>query len=771
MRGSGGETFDVAGHILFRAARIRAQRDASVFGQEGYRIRGRACMTSRSIRSRSNARPRELPTFYYHTHFLELLDFVSRHYQHVLNEDHAELIRTFKGLDPDAQRLYVRLANRKGRIFAINRLRYPEIGPLCGPLEQLRLVGWVGSPGAELFEDVLSFLTRDEIYRCVAIEFGGVARSMKKGQLVEFALANCVPEQFMRSVSLDRLLVQQRTEWVQFMLFLYFGECRESLSRFTLRDMGMVRTHSFTDAYQPRFADREEAAQAFYFASRLKQYEHGTQRDRQNVIASIADWPEPASEAAADLRDRLALATGRDLERAGQIDAALATYRRADSSECDERIIRLLLASGQRDAARAQIEACLDSPRNDGEWMFANDLYQRKFGRKRTTPLTDVLRAAETVDVDEAHSGSPERAAILHFARMGHAAFRAENTLWRTLFGLLFWDELFDSNSAALHSPFEAMPASLKDGTFYACFTDAIERKLARLADVEQTKRRVLKTSTRHFGTSNGIFRWRRAMLETVFALLDSAEHNALATMLGHMCRQYMQSRDGFPDLLVVENGRARFVEIKAEGDQLRRNQLVRLQQMRDAGFVADVLRLRWILDPLQTYVVVDVETTGGSGDQHRITEVAAVKLRDGVVIDRYQTLLNPQRLIPPKITRLTGISNAMVSGAPVFADIADEFSRFMGDAIFVAHNVSFDYGFISREYARIGRRFRHAKLCTCASMRKLYPGHGSYSLAALCQRFDIELKRHHRAMCDAEAAAELLLLVNEKRAEALSGN
>ena len=93
-----------------------------------------------------------------------------------------------------------------------------------------------------------------------------------------------------------------------------------------------------------------------------------------------------------------------------------------------------------------------------------------------------------------------------------------------------------------------------------------------------------------------------------------------------------------------------------------------------------------------------------------------------------------------------------------------------MEDAIFVAHNVEFDYGFISREFARLGRGFRHAKLCTCSSMRKLYPGHRSYSLASLCQQYDIPLRQHHRALCDAEAAADLLLLINEKRQAAIEG-
>ena len=89
-----------------------------------------------------------------------------------------------------------------------------------------------------------------------------------------------------------------------------------------------------------------------------------------------------------------------------------------------------------------------------------------------------------------------------------------------------------------------------------------------------------------------------------------------------------------------------------------------------------------------------------------------------------------------------------------------------MDGAIFAAHNVNFDYGFISMEYERLGQYFQFPKICTCASMRRFYPGHKSYGLKNLCAAYDIALTSHHRALCDAKAAAELLLLVNAKRME-----
>ena len=115
-------------------------------------------------------------------------------------------------------------------------------------------------------------------------------------------------------------------------------------------------------------------------------------------------------------------------------------------------------------------------------------------------------------------------------------------------------------------------------------------------------------------------------------------------------------------------------------------------------------------------------------------------------------------------VTRLTGINSTIVQGAPVFAEIAESFIQFMGDGIFVAHSVNFDYGFLSYEYERLERRFRFPKLCTCAGMRRRYPGHQSYGLGSLCEVYGIELKEHHRALCDARAAAQLLNLINQQR-------
>ncbi len=709
---------------------------------------------------------RALPTFYYHAHFLEMLDFVAEQYAHALLTEHVDFVERFRELPKPAQCLYVRLVNRKGRVFSVRKLSYPELGDTSALLAALYAAGWVGAPCAEDFEDILRFLTRDRICAVVSELITGVPKSIKKAELIAFARQNCDPGTFVQRVGSNGLFVQRRASEVEYLLFLYFGRVQQGLSQFTMRDLGLVRTQSFREAYEPRYAEREEALEQFYYATRLDRLTRSGDSGAERLTDEADEWPVPSYPGSAVLRDRLAHALGRLREKRGEPFAALRLYQKGESPECTERVIRLLLADGQRDEARRFLERCIDAPRGDEEYLFARDLYARKFGRKRTSSLTDALRNAETIEIDEALSGAPERAAAAYFEARGASAFRVENALWRTLFGLLFWDLLFESDDTSLHSPFEFLPRDLADGRFSEGRETRIAERLALLDEPSRAKRVLLKTGTRAYGTVNGVFRWRRSVLDAVFALVDAADGAAIRQVLRRLCDDYRVSRHGYPDLMLVDGEGIRFVEVKTAGDQLRRNQLLRIEQLREAGFRADVVRIRWTLDPAQTYVVVDVETTGGRGDTHRVTEIGAVKLRDGQIVDRFETLVNPQRNIPPGITRLTGITPAMVADAPTFGDVADDFEAFMQDAIFVAHNVEFDYRFIAGEFSRLGRRFRYPKLCTCASMRKLYPGHRSYSLAALCESYGIPLRSHHRALCDAEAAAELLMLVNEKRFE-----
>jgi DNA polymerase-3 subunit epsilon len=159
-------------------------------------------------------------------------------------------------------------------------------------------------------------------------------------------------------------------------------------------------------------------------------------------------------------------------------------------------------------------------------------------------------------------------------------------------------------------------------------------------------------------------------------------------------------------------------------------------------------------------YAIVDIETTGGQPDRDRITEIAIV-LHDGQqVVDRYETLINPGRSIPYEITRLTGITDEMVRDAPPFYEVARKIVELTEGAVFVAHNVRFDYSFVKSAFSDLGYNFQRKTLCTVRMSRKAFPGLPSYSLGKLCQSVGVSLKNRHRAMGDAEATAEVFGMI-----------
>jgi DNA polymerase-3 subunit epsilon len=166
----------------------------------------------------------------------------------------------------------------------------------------------------------------------------------------------------------------------------------------------------------------------------------------------------------------------------------------------------------------------------------------------------------------------------------------------------------------------------------------------------------------------------------------------------------------------------------------------------------------------IRKYAIIDVETTGGDPRKDKLTEIAIVVHDGQQVIDTFQSLVNPERSIPPFITQITGINDDMVRYAPKFYEIAKEIIERTEDCYFVAHNARFDYGFITHEFRSLGYTYSKPTLCTVQLSRKAFPGFRSYSLGNLVKELQIPLVRHHRAMDDAMATADLFSRILERQ-------
>ena len=158
-----------------------------------------------------------------------------------------------------------------------------------------------------------------------------------------------------------------------------------------------------------------------------------------------------------------------------------------------------------------------------------------------------------------------------------------------------------------------------------------------------------------------------------------------------------------------------------------------------------------------EAYVVLDIETTGLSKFMHKITEIAAIRVENYKVVNKFETLINPQTHIPSFITSLTGISDSMVKDAPIIEEVMPKFVKFVKDAPFVAHCATFDHGFLKHNaQTHLSKELVNDKICTMKLSRRLLPELPRYKLSFMCEHFNIKNSAAHRAMGDADATHQL---------------
>lgn len=738
----------------------------------------------------------ELDARYYLQHFQELLQFVKTHYGACLTPSASTWLADFEQLSMPAQQLLVRMLNRKGRVFADSELFYAEIGPVAPVLAELQHAGFIAAVTEDALTDFWLRLTKDTLWQLLELAQPQLAspldvkKSHTKPVLLRAALA--LPIDWLPLIAQlpQQYVVLQRLEAINYLYFLYFGRVEPNLSLFTLRDLGIRQTGQFKQQFSPRFTNMAEAELAFQLAQAKlaladlsKQLKHDTTAAEpllRGWLDKVQQWPTPDIPALALKRSERCYQLGKLAEQQKLLPLAVAFYQQSNDFPASERLVRLYWQQGDKTQCQQHLQQLLDDPSCDEEWLFAEDFYQRKFSidnhSQRRSQLTQLLHAAPQIGVDELYLGKAEAGLIAHYQALGYRAFHSENNLWLALFGLWFWHELFEHQESALHNPFERRPRNLTAGGFYPQFQATIEHKLTQLA-TPNAATILLSALTAHYGKANSLFYWHSDLAEQLLPLLQYAPRgqqknsengeqveSALAPILRAMAQDFNRHSSGYPDLLLCKDNQLQFIEVKAPGDKIQRHQLARLLALNNAGFSARIEKLQWIVDPNRLYVVLDVETTGGKAGTDRVIEIGAVKVQAGEVLETFSTLLNPGRTIPSFISRLTGISNAMVANAPTFADIATKLADFLQGAVFVAHNAKFDYGFIRSEFARCELPFDMPQLCTVVNMRRYYPGLASYSLGKLCEEFEIKLNNHHRALADATATVELLKLINAER-------
>jgi VRR-NUC domain len=553
----------------------------------------------------------DLPPLYYLDNFRYLLAFVERLYAGLFNQTEREFIRHFGVLSQDAQCLYVRFSNRKGRFFRPGKLTYPEIADLPAALQELLLNGFAEPLNAQhesLAADALGVFTKPELLKYLpfdAEEIRAVGK-LKKEDLVQYARQELNFGAVVSALIAQESVVLARFETEVMMLkYLFFGNRGADMTEFVLRDMGMMNFERYDEsAFSARFKTRKEVEDKLLISLTNEVFYElkAAEISAEIVYSWFLNWND-ARPNLADIAqpgyERLVCRVGAYLERQKLPDQALIVFALTDQAPARERRARLLLKAGLIDEALALCHEIAETPQNADERYFADDfknkilgLAEKKRPRKATTRF---LADAETLAIPAGFRHHVEAGVINHYQQQGQYAAFAENYPWRGLFGLVFWDIIHDTSASVIHHPLQRAPSDFYAPDFYDKREERLKNRLAELTTTAQWQQHVGQVFSAKNGLTNNLVDWNEELLTLVNRIIERLEVAQLSLILLEMARNVAEHTRGFPDLLTWDNADGyEFVEVKSPTDHLGPQQLHWLAFFKTIGVQAKVVRVIW---------------------------------------------------------------------------------------------------------------------------------------------------------------------------------
>lgn len=526
-----------------------------------------------------------MPLPYYLDHFTQVLAAVSARYGFLLSDGERAHITRIGTLSGAARSLYARLANRRGPVFRADTLAYPDIPAIGETLTELEAAGFIlfctaGEDG------LLACFTLPELRGRLPDRL--VSRGLRRPDLLAVLAEWDADRSWRAQLLLDHPVFRLHPEdpW-RFLRFLFFGELRDNLSDFVVRELGYVVPEAIPpEQLSPIFPSRTEATDAYRMACLYERFRD--LRDQQPAEETLLWWQDQRVErtrlaAGQPIFDRLVNRLGRRLERAGATEAAIALYRTSPVAPARERLVRLLLKHGERDEAAALLRHMASAPTTPQESYAASELLRRMAGGAGRSPARTRQKDGRVTLLATADD-SVEQATLLHYRARGWDGIHAENWLWNALFGLLLWDIIYDPSSGAFHSPLQRAPADLYDRGFYERRREAIEGRLAALADRGHSRRLVAERLREKIGIANPFLSWTADLPVVLDLCLDRLAPSALAAVLRRMAQDFRHHSRGFPDLFLWQGADYAFVEVKSENDQLSAEQYHWLTLFDDLG-------------------------------------------------------------------------------------------------------------------------------------------------------------------------------------------
>lgn len=547
---------------------------------------------------------KELPPKYYLDYFEYVLTFVKDKYSTLLKTEEWRFLRKYYCLSEDARCLFIRFSNRRGLFFRTGKIKYAEIENIPKCLAELLDQEFISELSPEkhlsVAPDLLQIFTKPELLKL----FGDKElKKLNKADLVETIINEFDFDDVTEAINgnfNDIIKVNLERE-VAFMKFLFFGNRYLDMTEFVVRDLGLINYYRHNDdELVARFADRKDAEDKWMIS---EQYEIFKQLKDSGEPKEVFDWfitlndsLEDLSEVALPSYERLILKIGRYLEREKHYDESLEVYRLTSAVPSRERQVRTLEKLKNTEGAMALCEEMIASSFNADEHFFATDFVARLKAKKRSRKsTTEELKAAELITVPFEYKNRVELGSINYFIEeKGYEATFAENHLWRGMFGLIFWDIVFDPSLVAFHHPFQRRPSDLHLPAFYEKRKMQIIEHLGSFDSIEQLLVEMGNRYEKYQGIANPFVIWMEEIWTMIRKAIEYIGLENSKKVVHEMAKNIVENSRGFPDIFVwnPKNEDYEFIEIKSPTDNLSNQQLYWLRYFKEIGVNARVLRV-----------------------------------------------------------------------------------------------------------------------------------------------------------------------------------
>lgn len=551
---------------------------------------------------------KELPPKYYLDNFNFVLKFVQDKYKQILQEQEWRFLRKYYCLQEDAQCLFIRFANRTGLFFRTNKLNYNEIQSLSTSLEELKKRGFINTISTEhtsFGKEILHIFNTKELLN-LAENISGIKltsyKKLKKEALVEQILADYEFEQLITQILNHEEVIKVNFEFeVTFIKFLFFGNRYLDMNEFVLRDLGLMQyEHHDDDKLIARFNTRKEAEDKWLISDQNDLF-----KDLQGKASPIEiyDWfmnfassTQSLSDIARSSYERLILKVAAYLEKNKCLDEALSTYQLSTQAPSRERQVRILQKLKCMDEAANICLNMLANPQNADEKFFATDFLNKLNTKNKVNKsTTSWLLQSDSIKISKDFQYQVELGVADFYQQQGKEAVFSENYLWRAIFGLLFWEIIFDPSLVSFHHPFQRRPSDLYLPDFYEKRHQIIQAHLAKFDNKQILLQYLGEVFEKKNGITNPFIVWEESIWLMTRKAVEFISIDILRDVLHEMSKNIIENLRGFPDLFVWDTQEYYFVEVKSPSDTLSNQQLFWLQYFQDKGINAKVMRVEWI--------------------------------------------------------------------------------------------------------------------------------------------------------------------------------